>query len=173
MRYLPQTQKSRDEMLEAVGAKSIDDLYVDVPAQAFIDGKADLPDHKGEMEVERIMHSYANQNHAASAGPFFLGAGAYFHHIPASVDYIIQRSEFLTAYTPYQPEIAQGTLQMIFEFQTFVAQITGMEIANASLYDGATSATEAALMAMRITKRRKIAIGMQFTPITKLSCAPI
>ncbi|MFK7839767.1 MAG: aminomethyl-transferring glycine dehydrogenase subunit GcvPA [Bdellovibrionales bacterium] len=164
MRYLPQTQKSRDEMLEIIGAKTIEDLYVDVPAQAFVDGKASLPDHKGELEVERIMHGYANQNHAACDGPFFLGAGAYYHHVPATVDYIIQRSEYLTAYTPYQPEVAQGTLQMIFEFQTFVAQITGMEIANASLYDGATSATEAALMAMRITKRRKIAIGNKIHP---------
>jgi len=168
MRYLPQTQKSRDEMLETIGAKSIEDLYVDVPTQSFIDGpngkKANLPDHKGEIEVERIMQDYANQNHAASAGPFFLGAGAYFHHIPATVDYIIQRSEYLTAYTPYQPEIAQGSLQMVFEFQTFIAQLTGMEIANASLYDGATSATEAALMAMRITKRRKIAIGNTIHP---------
>lgn len=164
MRYLPQTQKSREEMLKVIGVDSIDDLYVDVPAQAFVDGKVDLPDHKGELEVERIMQNYANQNHAASQGPFFLGAGAYFHHIPATVDYIIQRSEFLTAYTPYQPEIAQGTLQMIFEFQTFVAQLTGMEIANASLYDGATAATEAALMAMRITKRRKIAVGNAIHP---------
>ncbi len=164
MRYLPQTQKSRDEMLEIIGAKSIDDLYVDVPAQAFIDGKASLPDHKGELEVERIMQGYANQNHAASAGPFFLGAGAYYHHIPASVDYIIQRSEYLTAYTPYQPEIAQGTLQMIFEYQTFIAQLTGQDIANASLYDGATATTEAALMAMRITKRRQIRIGNALHP---------
>ncbi len=164
MRYLPQTQKSRNEMLEIVGADSVDDLYRDVPAQAFIDGKANLPDHKGELEVERIMQDYANQNHAASSGPFFLGAGAYFHHIPSSVDYIIQRSEFLTAYTPYQPEIAQGTLQMVFEFQTFIAQLTGQEIANASLYDGATAATEAALMAMRITKRKKIAVGNAIHP---------
>lgn len=164
MRYLPQNQKSRDEMLEIIGAQSVDDLYTDVPAQAFIDGKASLPDHKGELEVERIMQAYANQNHAASQGPFFLGAGAYFHHIPATVDYIMQRSEFLTAYTPYQPEIAQGTLQMIFEFQTFIAQLTGQDIANASLYDGATSTTEAALMAMRITKRRKVAIGNAIHP---------
>lgn len=164
MRYLPQTQKSRDEMLTVIGAKSVDDLYVDVPAKAFIDGKASLPDHKGELEVERIMQGYANQNHAASDGPFFLGAGAYYHHVPASVDYIIQRSEFLTAYTPYQPEIAQGTLQMIFEYQTFIAQLTGQDIANASLYDGATATTEAALMAMRITKRRKIAIGNALHP---------
>jgi len=164
MRYLPQTQKCRDEMLDVIGAKSIDDLYVDVPAQAFVDGKANLPDHKGELEIERIMADYANQNHAACDGPFFLGAGAYYHHVPSTVDYIIQRSEYLTAYTPYQPEIAQGTLQMVFEFQTFIAQLTGMEVANASLYDGATSATEAALMAMRITKRKKINIGNALHP---------
>ena len=139
-------------MLEVIGAKTIDDLYVDVPKQAFVDGKVNLPDHQGEIEVERIMQNYANQNQPASAGPFFLGAGAYYHHIPSSVDYIIQRSEYLTAYTPYQPEIAQGTLQMIFEFQTFIARMTGMDVANASLYDGATSMTEAALMALRINK---------------------
>lgn len=164
MRYLPQTQKSRDEMLEITGAKNVDDLYKDVPAKAFVNDKVDLPDHKGELEVERIMQGYANQNHAASEGPFFLGAGAYYHHIPASVDYIMQRSEFLTAYTPYQPEIAQGTLQVIFEYQTFIAQLTGQEIANASMYDGATSTTEAALMAMRITKRKKINIGNDIHP---------
>lgn len=164
MRYLPQTQKSRDEMLKVVGANSIDDLYVDVPKAAFIDGKANLPDHQGELAVERYLGAYANQNHAAPDGPFFLGAGAYYHHVPATVDYIIQRSEFLTAYTPYQPEIAQGTLQMIFEFQTFIAQLTGQEIANASMYDGATATTEAALMAMRITKRKKIAIGNAIHP---------
>ena len=164
MRYLPQTQKSRDEMLKIIGANSVDDLFSDVPAKAFIDGKANLPDHKGELEVERIMQGYANQNHPASAGPFFLGAGAYYHHIPSSVDYIIQRSEFLTAYTPYQPEIAQGTLQMIYEYQTFIAQLTGQDLANASLYDGATAATEAALMAMRITKRKKINFGNAIHP---------
>lgn len=165
MRYLPQTQKSREEMLQVIGAKSVDDLYTDVPASAFVDGKVNLPDHKGELEIERIMQNYANQNHAASAGPFFLGAGAYYHHIPSSVDYIIQRSEFLTAYTPYQPEIAQGTLQMIFEFQTFISRITGMDIANASLYDGATSMTEAALMSLRINKKRKkIVLGNDIHP---------
>ena len=164
MRYLPQTKKSREEMLKLIGSNSIDDLYVDVPKPAFIDGKANLPDHQGEIEVERYLSAYANQNQAAGQGPFFLGAGAYFHHIPASVDYIIQRSEFLTAYTPYQPEIAQGTLQMIFEFQTFIAQLTGQDIANASMYDGATATTEAALMAMRVTKRKKIAIGNDIHP---------
>ncbi len=164
MRYLPQTKQSRAQMLEAVGAKSVDDLFRDVPQSAFVQGKVNLPDHQGELAVERMMAEYANQNHAASQGPFFLGAGTYYHHIPASVDHIIQRSEFLTAYTPYQPEIAQGTLQVIFEYQTFIAQLTGQDIANASLYDGATATTEAALMAMRITKRRKVAVGNALHP---------
>ncbi len=159
MRYLPQTQKSRDGMLRAVGAPDVRALYKDVPDKAFVDGKLDLPDHMGELEVERLLGSYANQNHAAPDGPFFLGGGTYYHHVPSSVDYIIQRSEFLTAYTPYQPEIAQGTLQVIFEYQTFIAQLTGQEVANASLYDGATAMAEAALMAMRVTGRQKIALG--------------
>ena len=164
MRYLPQTKQARDIMLKTIGVKSVDDLFVDVPKKAFIKGKAELPDHQGELQVERILGGYAAQNHAAPQGPFFLGAGTYYHHIPAGVDYIIQRSEFLTAYTPYQPEIAQGTLQMIFEFQTFIAQLTGQEVANASMYDGATACAEAALMAMRVTKRSKIAIGTALHP---------
>jgi glycine dehydrogenase subunit 1 len=110
------------------------------------------------------MLSYANQNINAQSNRFFLGAGVYYHHVPSSVDYIIQRSEFLTAYTPYQPEIAQGTLQYLFEFQTFIAQITGQEVANASLYDGATSMAEAALMAMRVTRKNKIAYGNDIHP---------
>lgn len=164
MRYLPQTKKSRAAMMEAVGVKSVDELYVDIPKRAFINDKADLPDHAGELEVERKMSAYANQNMPATDAPFFLGAGTYYHHVPSTVDYIIQRSEFLTAYTPYQPEIAQGTLQVIFEYQTFIAQLTGQDIANASLYDGSTATTEAALMAMRITKRNKIAIGTALHP---------
>jgi len=159
MRYLPQTKQSRTEMLKFIGADTARDLFVDVPSSAMVDGKVNLPDHKSELEVERVMNGYANQNLPASGAPFFLGAGTYFHHVPSTVDYIIQRSEYLTAYTPYQPEIAQGTLQAVFEFQTFIAQLTGQEVANASLYDGATSMTEAALMAMRITKRRKIILG--------------
>jgi glycine dehydrogenase subunit 1 len=164
MRYLPNTASSRASMLKTISAKNVDELFRDIPAKAFIKGKAALPDHKGELEIERLMAAYANQNHAASQGPFFLGAGNYYHHIPASVDYIIQRSEFLTAYTPYQPEIAQGTLQVIFEYQTFIAQLTGQDIANASMYDGATSCAEAALMAQRVTKRRKIAVGNDLNP---------
>jgi glycine dehydrogenase subunit 1 len=164
MRYLPQTKASRKSMLGVVGASSVDDLYVDVPKKAFVDGKVDLPDHLGELEVERALSTYANQNTAAADGPFFLGAGVYYHHVPSTVDYIIQRSEFLTAYTPYQPEIAQGTLQAIFEYQTFIAQLTGQEVANASLYDGATAVGEAALMAMRVTKRRKVHVATPLHP---------
>lgn len=164
MRYLPQTKNSRAAMLASVGADSVDALYRDVPASAFIKGLADIPLHQGELEVERTLSAYANENHAAPDGPFFLGAGCYYHHLPASVDYIIQRSEFLTAYTPYQPEIAQGTLAAIFEFQTFIAQLTGQEIANASLYDGATATAEAALMAMRLTRRGKVMVGNALHP---------
>ncbi len=164
MRYLPQTQASRDEMLSAIGVDSVDALFKDVPKRAFVDGLVDLPNHMGELEVERQLGAYANENMGASDGPFFLGAGAYYHHIPASVDHIIQRSEFLTAYTPYQPEIAQGTLQALFEYQTFVAQLTGQDIANASLYDGASATAEAALMAMRVTKRSKVVIGNALHP---------
>ncbi len=164
MRYLPQTKNSRTEMLKAVGVTSVDALFRDVPEQAFVDGKVDLPDHQGELQVERALGDMAYKNVAAPFAPFFLGAGVYYHHVPASVDHIIQRSEFLTAYTPYQPEIAQGTLQVVFEYQTFIAKLTGQEIANASLYDGSTSTTEAALMAMRITKRNKIAVGTPLHP---------
>jgi glycine dehydrogenase subunit 1 len=164
MRYLPQTNAARKEMLDTIGVSSVDDLFVQVPKKAFVDGKCNVPDHQGELEVERQMHSFANQNINAQSNRFFLGAGVYYHHVPASVDYIIQRSEFLTAYTPYQPEIAQGTLQYLFEFQTFIAQITGQEVANASLYDGATSMAEAALMAMRVTRKDKICYGNDIHP---------
>ncbi len=164
MRYLPQTENARIQMLKSIGAGNVDDLYVDIPKVAMIDGLADLPNHKSELEVERALGVMAAKNMTASDAPFFLGAGTYYHHIPAAVDHIIQRSEFLTAYTPYQPEIAQGTLQAIFEYQTFIAQLTGQDVANASLYDGSTALAEAALMAMRITKRKNIVIGTKLHP---------
>ncbi|MCG8694840.1 MAG: aminomethyl-transferring glycine dehydrogenase subunit GcvPA, partial [Minwuiales bacterium] len=155
MRYLPLTDTDRRAMLGTIGVDSIDDLFVDVPESARREGLVDLPTHAGEMEVERTLSALAAKNLSPSVAPCFLGAGAYRHHIPASVDHLIQRSEFLTAYTPYQPEISQGTLQVLFEFQTQVAAITGMEVANASMYDGATGCAEAVMMAHRITKRRK------------------
>lgn len=164
MRYLPLTTQNRKDMLHSIGAKTVDDLFVDIPKSAIRDNLPDLPLHMGELEVERKLSGYANENHHAGMGPFFLGAGCYYHHVPASVDYIIQRSEFLTAYTPYQPEIAQGTLQYLYEFQSMVAMITGQDIANASLYDGATAVAEAALMAMRVTKRNKVVLSTPLHP---------
>ncbi len=154
MRYLPLTPTDRAEMLQVIGAASVDDLFVDVPAAARKAELFDLPRHAGEMEVERELTALAALNRPAGAGPFFCGAGAYRHHVPATVDHIIQRSEFLTSYTPYQPEIAQGTLQVLFEFQSQVAALTGLEVANASLYDGSTACAEAVMMAQRVTRRK-------------------
>jgi glycine dehydrogenase subunit 1 len=155
MRYLPLTPSDRAEMLAAIGAPSIDALFADVPAAACLEGPVDLPRAMGEIEVERLISGMAARNVAASSVPFFVGAGAYRHHIPAAVDHLIQRGEFLTSYTPYQPEVSQGTLQYLFEFQTQVALLTGMEVANASMYDGATACAEAVMMANRITGRKK------------------
>ena len=160
MRYLPLTPAERAEMLEVVGAASVDDLFVDVPPQALLPGPVPgLPRHASEMAVERHMGALAAQNLSAGEAPFFLGAGAYRHHIPASVDHLIQRGEFLTAYTPYQPEIAQGTLQVLFEFQTQVARLFGTDVANASMYDGSTACWEAIAMAGRVTKRNRAVLS--------------
>ena len=165
MRYLPLTSDDRSAMLAAVGASSIDDLFVDVPAEARLDGPIPgLPLHASELAVERHMAALARRNRAAGDGPFFLGAGAYRHHVPASVDHLIQRGEFLTAYTPYQPEIAQGTLQMLFEFQSQVARLLGTDVANASMYDGSTACWEAIVMARRITKRAKALLSTGLHP---------
>ncbi|NBC87907.1 MAG: aminomethyl-transferring glycine dehydrogenase subunit GcvPA, partial [Alphaproteobacteria bacterium] len=165
MRYLPLTDTDRKDMLATIGAKSIDDLFVDVPAVAQLDGPIrDLPMHASEMAVERHMKARAAKNLAAGDAPFFLGAGAYRHHVPASVDTVIQRGEFLTAYTPYQPEIAQGTLQMLFEFQTQVARLYGCAVANASLYDGSTACWEAVAMATRVTKRKRAVLSGALHP---------
>ncbi len=154
MRYLPLSEADRREMLGVVGAGSIDDLFVDVPDAARLKDKiAGLPDHASELAVERQLGALARLNMVAGDVPFFLGCGAYRHHIPASVDHLIQRGEFLTSYTPYQPEIAQGTLQALFEFQTQVARLYGCEVANASMYDGSTACWEAIVMARRITRR--------------------
>lgn len=159
MRYLPLSPADRAEMLATIGVGSIDDLFADVPAAARRKDLFDLPLHAGEMEVERELAGLAAMNRPAGAGPFFCGAGAYKHHVPATVDHIIQRSEFLTSYTPYQPEIAQGTLQVLFEFQTQVAALTGLDVANASMYDGSTACAEAVMMAQRVTRRKKAVLS--------------
>lgn len=159
MRYLPLSQSDRKAMLARIGAGSIDDLFADLPKELLLTDLVDLPKRKTEMDVERQLGALAAKNTAASSVPFFVGAGAYRHHVPSSVDHIIQRSEFLTSYTPYQPEVTQGTLQYLYEFQSQVANLTGMDVANASMYDGSTGTAEAVLMANRVTKRKKAVIS--------------
>src|SRR6185437_4827807 len=164
MRYLPLTEEDRRAMLGVIGAKSVDDLFGDIPASLRLKAPLDLPKGMGEIEIERELAALAAKNMAAGSVPSFLGAGAYRHHVPAVVDYLVQRGEFLTSYTPYQPEIAQGTLQALFEFETQVALITDMEVANASMYDGATAAAEAVMMANRVTRRAKALLAGDLHP---------
>ena len=171
MRYLPLTASDRAEMLATIGVDSIDALFADVPEAARLDRPLDLPRAMGEIEVERLLSGMAARNVAAGSVPFFIGGGVYRHHIPAAVDHLIQRGEFLTSYTPYQPEISQGTLQYLFEFQTQVAMLTGMEVANASLYDGATACAEAVMMANRVTRRRKAVLSGGLHPHYREICA--
>ena len=164
MRYLPLTEADRRAMLAVIGAASVDELFRDVPESARLKAPLDLPPAMGEIEIDRALRQLAEKNLSVAAAPSFLGAGAYRHHIPAAADYLVQRGEFLTSYTPYQPEIAQGTLQSLFEFQTQVALITEMDVANASLYDGATAAAEAVMMANRVTRRRKAILAGDLHP---------
>ena len=164
MRYLPLTNEDRAEMRDVIGISNINQLFANVPETVSLDPNFNIPNHKTEMEVGRILSEIAGKNVNSNQVPFFLGAGAYKHHIPATVDHIIQRSEFLTSYTPYQPEISQGTLQYLFEFQTQVSLITGMDVSNASMYDGSTSSAEAVSMAKRITKRNKVILSPTLHP---------
>ena len=156
MRYLALTENDRKSMLAEIGVSSVNELYDAVENQFLLKNPiTGLPLHQGEIEVEKILQEFAKKNRPASAGAFFLGAGCYKHHIPSAVDHLIQRSEFLTSYTPYQPEIAQGTLAVIFQFQSIISLLTGMQVANASMYDGATSLAESCLMALRIKSGKK------------------
>jgi glycine dehydrogenase subunit 1 len=165
MRYLPLSEADRSAMLERIGASSIDELFRDVPEGLLLKEPMEgLPLHASEMAVERELTALAKKNMVAGEVPFFLGCGAYKHHVPATVDHLIQRGEFLTAYTPYQPEIAQGTLQVLFEFQTQVARLLGCEVANASMYDGSTACWEAIGMARRITRKSKAILSSGLHP---------
>ena len=173
MRYLPLDASEREAMLARIGVPDIEALFADIPSDKRIQGLLDMPRAQSEMAVERVMTTIAGRSIAAGSGPFFLGAGAYRRHIPATVDHLIQRSEFLTSYTPYQPEIAQGTLQVLFEFQTQVAALTGMEVANASMYDGSTACGEAMLMAHRLTRRSRAVISGGLHPQYADVCATL
>src|SRR6202453_4259051 len=160
-------------MLRRIGVEAMEPLFADIPPEQRLTGLLEMPLRATEISVERTLGAMAARNFAAGSGPFFLGAGAYRHHVPATVDHLIQRSEFLTSYTPYQPEIAQGTLQVLFEFQTQVAALTGMEVANASMYDGSTACGEAMLMAHRLTRRNRSVISGGLHPQYADVCATL
>ena len=162
MRYIPNSPTDRREMLAAIGVSTIEDLFVGIPEELRLKGPLQVPAAMSEPELLEYFESTAsdNQTHGLS----FLGAGVYSHHVPLIIDSLISRSEFFTAYTPYQAEIAQGTLQAIFEFQTYMAQLTGMDIANASLYDGSTALAEGILMARRITRRNRFLMAGSVHP---------
>ena len=163
MRYIPNSPEEREEMLASVGLAAAADLFKSIPAGVKLDRRLDVTEPLAEPEVIAAMEAMAAKNTAA-VKPSFLGAGVYSHFSPTIVDHLIQRSEFFTSYTPYQPEISQGTLQYIFEFQTLVCQLTGMEVANASMYDGSTAMAEAYLMAQRVTRRDKIVVAQSVHP---------
>jgi glycine dehydrogenase subunit 1 len=161
--YIPNTQDEQAKMLGALGLDSIADLFLDIPEQ-FRNPPLDLPGPLSELDVQRELAGLASRNRPVGSGPSFLGAGAYHHFIPSIVKALMTRGEFLTAYTPYQAEASQGTLQVIYEFQTLISSLYGMEVANAGMYDGATSLAEGVLMACRVTRRNKAAVANTLSP---------
>jgi glycine dehydrogenase subunit 1 len=163
MRYIPNSPEERQEMLDSIGLSNVEDLFRSIPSDVQLGRRLEITDPLAEPEVIGALEGMAARNTAATK-PSFLGAGVYSHYSPTIVDHLIQRSEFFTSYTPYQPEISQGTLQYIFEFQTLICQLTGMEVANASMYDGSTSMAEAYLMAQRVTRRNKIIVADSVHP---------
>ena len=156
MRYIPHTAGDVTQMLEKIGVATLEDLFVEVPEAVRLKRPLDIQEPASETELLREMKALALGNATPETHKSFLGGGAYYHFIPTVIDLLISRSEFYTAYTPYQPEISQGTLQAVFEFQTLICQLTGMDAANASMYDGASACAEAVLMAMRLTRRKKV-----------------
>ena len=162
MRYLPKSPADREAILRAIGARAIDDLFASIPAEYRLDRDLRVPRQMAESEIVDWFRERSRENGDGYSS--FLGAGAYFHYRPVIIDSLISRGEFLTAYTPYQPEVSQGTLQSIFEFQTMICELTGMEVANASMYDGSTAATEAVMMAVRLTGRRSVVIARSVHP---------
>jgi glycine dehydrogenase subunit 1 len=164
MRYLPHTDEDIASMLEAIGVEKLDDLFAPVPEACRFPGKLRLPEALSEWALEEHMGRLAGMMAAAPEYSLFLGGGSYDHYIPATVSSLMGRSEFVTSYTPYQPEMLQGTLQGIYEYQTLAARLLGMEVATASHYDGATALAEALLMAVRITKKKKVALSCAIHP---------
>src|SRR5438034_278814 len=162
MRYIPNSATDRKQMLAEIGIDSIEQLFSGIPEQLRLRRLLDLPKPLTEPELLEYFHARAAKN-SVTAGEF-IGAGVYRHYIPLIIDALISRSEFYTAYTPYQAEIAQGTLQAIFEFQTYITQLTGMDVSNASLYDGSTAIAEAVLMAQRVTGKKRFLVAKTVHP---------
>ena len=162
MRYLPKSPTDRQAMLKAIGVRSVDDLFSPIPAELRLNRDLAVPRQMAESEIVDWFKQRAQENGEGYAS--FLGAGAYSHYRPVVIDALVQRGEFLTSYTPYQAEYAQGTLQAIFEFQTMVSELTGMDLANASMYDGSTGAAEAVMMAVRITGRHGAVVARTLHP---------
>ncbi len=161
--YIPNTPAEQDDLLAAIGLRNIDELFADIP-DGYRNPTLELPAPLSELEIQRELNELAARNRPLASGPSFLGAGSYHHFIPSIVKAIMTRGEFLTAYTPYQPEVSQGTLQVIFEFQTMISALYGMEVANAGMYDGATSVAEAVLMACRVTRRQQVIVADTVSP---------
>ena len=163
-RYLPDTEQDKKEMLDLLNMSSIEELFADIPSELRLKGELNIPEADSEPTLMKKMKKLAARNINADQYPTFLGAGTYDHYIPSVVDHMISRSEFYTAYTPYQPEISQGELQAIFEFQTMVSELTGMDVANSSMYDGFTSLAEAASLAVATTRRSKVLVSKAVHP---------
>ncbi|MCP4397653.1 MAG: aminomethyl-transferring glycine dehydrogenase subunit GcvPA, partial [bacterium] len=164
MRYISNTAQDCREMLQAIGKSSVDELFADIPADVRLQRELDLPAPHSEMELSQKLRTLSDMNGSVDEYVSFLGAGAYNHFVPAAVKHLISRGEFATAYTPYQPEIAQGTLQAIFEFQSFICRLTGMDVANASMYDGASALAEAVLMGKRMNRRVEVLVSKAVHP---------
>src|SRR5579885_3132952 len=162
MRYLPKSPADREAMLKAIGLRSVDDLFASIPAEYRLNRDLNIPRQMAESEIVDFFRQRSREN--GDGYTSFLGAGAYLHYRPVIIDSLISRGEFLTAYTPYQAEISQGTLQSIFEFQTMICELTGMEVANASMYDGSTAAAEAVMMAVRLTGRHSVVVARSVHP---------
>src|SRR3954466_9714709 len=166
-RYLPDTEQDKKEMLDFLNMSSIEELFEDIPSELRLKGELNIPEEDSEPVLMKKMKELAARNINADQYPTFLGAGTYDHYIPSVVDHVISRSEFYTAYTPYQPEISQGELQAIFEFQTMICELTGMDVANSSMYDGSTALAEAAMLSAAHTRRKKVLISSAVHPQSK------
>ncbi|MEN8161364.1 MAG: glycine dehydrogenase, partial [Myxococcota bacterium] len=166
MRYLPHTEDDVRQMLARIGLERLEELFAALPSSLRLARGLKAPEGQSEQEVIARLTALAAENEHAQAGAWFLGAGTYAHFLPSAVDALVSRAEFTTSYTPYQAEISQGTLQAVFEWQTMLCGLTGLDVANASMYDGASATAEAALMAMRVTRRRKVAVSAGLHPST-------